>query len=241
MKNALLIVRRELNAYLKTPSGYIIAAVMLLWQGIAFNAYAMGTEERLSSVVLQLFFQVAGGSVIVTAVLLSMRLLAEERASGTQALLFTSPIREGEIVAGKFLASFCFLAIIILLSAYLPSLIFVHGKVSWGHIAAGYAGLLLLGACTLSVGMFASSLVKHPFLAVMLTGAFAALLEITFWVARIADPPWSNFLGYFAPFYTHLPDFGRGLVKLSDVVFYFSIIYVALLASTRVLKSQRWQ
>ena len=241
MKNALLIVRRELNAYLKTPSGYIIAAVMLLWQGIVFNAWAVGSEQRLSSEVLARFFQVAGGSVIVTAVLLSMRLLAEERASGTQALLFTSPIREGEIVAGKFLASFSFLAVIILASVYLPCLIFVHGKVSPGHIAAGYAGLLLLGACTLSVGMFASSLVKHPFLAVMLTGAFAALLEVTYWVAVVADPPWSDFLGHFSPFYMHLPDFGRGLIKLSDVVFYFSVIYVALLASTRVLKSQRWQ
>ncbi|MCA9601491.1 MAG: ABC transporter permease [Polyangiales bacterium] len=241
MSNVLLIVKRELLAYLRTPSGYIIAAVMLLWQGVAFNAYAVGDEARLSTLVLQRFFEVAGGTVIVTAVLFSMRLLAEERSTGTQVLLFTSPIREGEIVAGKFLASLAFLSVIILLSAYLPALIFVHGKVSLGHIAAGYAGLILLGATVLSVGMFASSLVRHPFLAVMITGAFAALLEITWWMARIADPPLRDVLGYFAPFYQHYPDFRRGLVKLSDVVFYCTLMYVALVASTRVLKSQRWQ
>jgi ABC-2 type transport system permease protein len=241
MNNVLLIIRRELMAYLKTPSGYIIAAIMLLWQGVAFNAYAVGDEARLSTDVLKRFFEVAGGTVIVTGVLFSMRLLAEERASGTQVLLLTSPIREGEIVAGKFLASFAFLAIVILSSAYLPALVSVNGKVSLGHIAAGYGGLLLLGATTLSIGMFASSLVRHPFLAVMLTGAFAALLEITWWMARIADPPLSDVLASFSPFYQHYADFRKGLVKLSDVVFYCSVMYVMLVAATRVLKSQRWQ
>lgn len=241
MRNTFLIARREVAAYFRTPSGYVIAAAMLLWQGIAFSAYAVGNEARLSTVVLQRFFEIAGGTVLVTGVILSMRLLAEERANGTQVLLFTSPVREAEIVAGKFVSSFVFLALIILSSAYLPALIFVNGKVSLGHIAAGYGGLLLLGGAVLAVGMFASSLVKHPFLAVMLTGAFAAVLEIFWWVALIADPPMRDILGFFAPYYDHYPDFRRGLVKLSDVVFYVTLMYVALFASTRVLKSQRWQ
>ncbi|MCA9583191.1 MAG: ABC transporter permease [Myxococcales bacterium] len=241
MRNTFLIARREVAAYFRTPSGYVIAAAMLLWQGIAFSAYAVGNEARLSTVVLQRFFEIAGGTVLVTGVILSMRLLAEERANGTQVLLFTSPVREAEFVAGKFVSSFVFLALIILSSAYLPALIFVNGKVSLGHIAAGYGGLLLLGGAVLAVGMFASSLVKHPFLAVMLTGAFAAVLEIFWWVALIADPPMRDILGFFAPYYDHYPDFRRGLVKLSDVVFYVTLMYVALFASTRVLKSQRWQ
>lgn len=241
MRNILLILGRELGAYLRTPSGYIIAGVMLIWQGIAFNAYAVGSEPSFSTEVLLRFFEIAGGTTIVTAVLFSMRLLAEERASGTQVLLFTSPIREGEIVVGKYLASLIFLSVVILISVYLPALILVRGKVSYGHIASGYVGLLLLGAAVLSVGMFASTLTKHPFLAVLLSGAFAALLEITWWVARISDGSWQTVLGYFAPFYNHFQPFRRGLVQLSDVVFFGTLIYLALLASTRVLKSQRWQ
>ncbi len=241
MKSIGLIVRRELAAYLRTPAGYIIAGVMLLWQGITFNAYAVGSEPSLSTDVLLRFFEVAGGTTIVSGVLFSMRLLAEERSNGTQTLLFTSPIREGEIVVGKYLASFVFLSVVILLSLYLPALIFVNGKVSYGHIASGYLGLLFLGGSTLAVGMFASSLAKHPFLAVLLAGMFAALLEICWWVARISEGSWASIFEYFSPFYNHFQPFRRGLLQLSDVVFFVTLVYLMLLASTRVLKSQRWQ
>ncbi len=241
MKNVLLIVRRELASYLRTPSGYITAAVILLWEALCFNAYAVSDKPRFSADVLSRFLEVAGGTTIVASVIFSMRLLAEERANGTQVLLFTSPIREGEIVLGKYLASLAFLSIVILLSVYLPALIFVNGKVSYGHIASGYAGLLFLGASTLALGMLASSLVQHPFMAALLAGAFAALLEICWWVARIAEPPLSEVLASFAPFYKHFQSFRSGIVQLSDVVFFLSLIYLVLLASTRMLRSQRWQ
>src|SRR5690606_41964462 len=94
-------------------------------------------------------------------VLFSMRLLAEDRWTGTDVLLFTSPIREGEVVLGKYLAALIFLSVLTLASLYVPALIFVHGKVSFGHIAAGYAGMLLLGATTLAIGTFASSLTEN--------------------------------------------------------------------------------
>jgi ABC-2 type transport system permease protein len=244
MKNVALIVGRELASYLKTPSGYVIAGVMLFFQGLVFNGYAVGDQPSLSTEVLLRFLEVSGGLTIVTGVLFSMRLLAEERANGTMTLLFTSPVREGEIVLGKYLASLAFIALVILASLYLPALIFVKGKVSYGHIACGYLGLFLLGASTLAVGTFASSLVKHPFLAVLLTGGFAAVLEATFWVARISDPDTpasTTILGAFSPYYTHFRNFRNGIVQLSDLVFFASMIYVSLLAATRVLKAQRWR
>ena len=241
MRNIALIMRRELLAYVRTPSGYIIAALILLFEAVVFNAYAVGSEPRPSTEVLLRFLEVSGGTTIVAAVLFTMRLLAEERASGTHVLLFTSPIREGEVVLGKYLASLSFIIVLILMSLYLPALIFVHGKVSYGHIASGYLGMILLGATTLAVGMLASSLVKHPFLAVLLAGAFAAMLEISWFASAIADEPLKDILGYFAPYYRHYQPFRRGIVQLSDVVFFLTVIYFSLLASTRVLKSQRWQ
>ena len=102
MRNTLLIVRRELAAYARTPSGYVIAACVLLVNGLLFNTRAVGSTPRLSTEVLQQFLIDAGGTTMLAAVLFSMRLLAEERAAGTQVLLFTSPIREGEIVLVPF-------------------------------------------------------------------------------------------------------------------------------------------
>lgn len=241
MSNVLLLVRRELAAYARTPSGWIIAASILLINGLLFNTRAVGSTPRLSSEVLQQFLIDAGGTTMLAAVLFSMRLLAEERATGTQVLLFTSPIRESEIVLGKFLASLVFLSGLVLATLYLPALIFIRGKVSIGHIAAGYAGMLLLGAATLAVGLFASSLAKNQFLAVILAAVFVTTLELSWWIAQITDPPFSAIVGYLAPYMKHFHPFRRGLVQLSDVVFYASVVYVSLLAATRVLQSQRWQ
>lgn len=244
MRNVWLIIQRELVSYLTTPSGYVIAGVMLIFQGVAFNAYAVGSEPSLSTEVLLRYLEVSGGLTIFTGVLFSMRLLAEERANGTMTLLFTSPVREGEIIVGKYLASLAFMTMVILASLYLPALIFVNGKVSYGHIAAGYIGMILLGASTLAIGTFASSLVRHPFLAVLLTGAFVVFFELTFWVARIADPsvPASTtLLGAFAPYYSHFRNFRNGIVQLSDLAFFAAIVYVSLLSATRILKGQRWR
>ena len=241
MSNILLIVRREMASYLRTPSGYIIAACILLVNGVFFNTRAVGDTPRFSSEVLQQFFIDAGGTTMLAAVLLSMRLLAEERASGTQVLLMTSPIRESEIVVGKFLAAFTFLSVLILMSAYLPALIFINGKVSLGHIGAGYLGMLLLGASTLAVGLFASSLVKNQLMAVILAAVFITLLEMCWWIAKVTDPPFESVIAYFAPYMKHFHPFRRGLLQMTDVVFYCSMIYVSLLAATRVLKNQRWR
>jgi ABC-2 type transport system permease protein len=192
--------------------------------------------------VLAVFLLNAGATKVLAAILFSMRLLAEERASGTDVLLFTSPIREGEVVFGKFLASLVFLTILTLLTLYLPALIFVNGKVSFGHIAAGYLGMFLLGASALAIGTFASSLVKSPFLAVVITAVFVGVLELCRLVGQITDPPLTSIVAYLAPHHSHFrPSFVLGLVRASDVVFYVSIIYFSLLAATRVLQSQRWQ
>ena len=241
MRNVGLIIRRELGSYLKRPSGWFIAAAVLLLDGLLFNAFGIGTEPQLSSTVLQLFFYWAGIVTMLGGVLFSMRLLAEERWTGTDVLLFTSPIRESEIVIGKYLSALAFLTLVTLLTLYLPSLIFWNGRVSFGHIAAGYLGMILLGATTLAVGTFASSLTRNPFLAVILAGVFVGLMELCWPLGQIADPPLTEILSYVALHTKHFSPFQRGLLQMSDVVFYLSVIYLSLLGATKVLESQRWR
>jgi len=242
MRNIALIVRRELSSYVRTPSGYIIAALYLLINGVLFNSnLVMGDAPQLSSEVLQNYLMYAGGITACAACAFSMRLLAEERHSGTQVLLMTSPIRETEIVLGKFLASMAFLTILVLLSVYIPALIFVHGKVSWGHIAAGYGGMICVAGLALSIGMFASALVSHPFLSVIVTAVLVGLLHLVWYVAGKVEGPIGDIIAYMSFYFRHFTPFRRGLVQVSDLVYYASLIYFFLFAATRVLKSQRWQ
>jgi len=163
-----IIFRREFNAYVRSPMGYIVAAVVLLIDGILFYANALGPNalgpagsELLSGQVLEGFLYFASGMTAIAAVALSIRLVAEERQTGTLLLLDTSPVRDWEILLGKFLSALAFLSLITVATLYMPLLILVNGKIAIGHIAVGYLGLTLLGGAVLAIGMLATALTRH--------------------------------------------------------------------------------
>jgi ABC-2 type transport system permease protein len=239
--NVGIIARRELAAYFRTPSGYLIAAATLLVQGLLFNTRALGGGAKLSAQVLADFFRDSSGTTTVAAVLLAMRLFAEERQSGTLTLLYTSPVREAEIVVGKFVSALCVLSIVTLLSLYLPALIFVNGKVSLGHIAGGYFGLLCVGAATLALGLLGSALARNQLMAGVLAAVFIFVLFLAWGLSRVVEPPLGTIIAHFSLYEQHFFPFMRGLVQLSDIVYYASVVYLALFAATRVVQSQRWQ
>jgi ABC-2 type transport system permease protein len=241
MSNIGIIARRELGGYFRTPSGYLIGAATLVVQGLLFNTRAIGTGARLSSQVLVDFLRDSSGTTTVAAVLLTMRLFAEERQSGTLVLLFTSPVREFEIVMGKFISAFVVLALLVLASVYLPALIFVNGKVSVGHIASGYLGLLLVGSATAAIGVLGSALARTQLMAGVLATLLIFVLFLAWAMSHVVDPPLGTIISYFSLYEKHFFPFMRGLVQLSDVVYYLSLTYLALFASTRVIQSQRWQ
>jgi ABC-2 type transport system permease protein len=240
MTNVGIIARRELASYFRTPSGYLIAAATLLVQGLLFNTRALG-GAKLSSQVLQDFLRDSSGTTTVAAVLLAMRLFAEERQSGTLVLLYTSPVREVEIVLGKFLSALVVLAIITVLSVYLPALIFVNGKVSIGHIVGGYFGLLCVGAAALALGVLGSAMARNQLMAGVLATVFIFVLFLAWALSRVVDPPLGTMIAHFSLYEMHFFPFMRGLVQLSDIVYYASVVYLALLSATRVVQSQRWQ
>jgi ABC-2 type transport system permease protein len=241
MSNIGIITRRELGGYFRTPSGYLIAAATLVVQGLLFNTRALGTGARLSSQVLIDFLRDSSGTTTVAAVLLTMRLFAEERQSGTLVLLFTSPVREFEIVIGKFLSALVVLSLLVLASVYLPALIFVNGKVSIGHIASGYLGLLLVGAATASLGVLGSALARTQLMAGVLATVLIFVLFLAWALSRVVDPPLGTIISHFSLYEKHFFPFMRGLVQLSDIVYYVSLTYLSLFAATRVIQSQRWQ
>lgn len=241
MRNALLLAQREMGSLLRQPVGYVVAAVALLIEGIYFYAFGLNSGSRLSAQVLALFFEGVCGTTMILSVLLAMRLLAGEREAGTMVLLNTAPIREVEVVAGKFLAGLGFLVILAALTIYMPALIFVNGKVSVGHILVGYLGITLLAAASLAVSLFASALANSQIVAVLYAGAMLGVLFLIFFVAPLADPPINTFLSGLAIFHVRQRAFMTGVLRPENVLFNLAIAYLFLLATTKTLEARRWR
>lgn len=241
MMGALLVARRELSAYLRSLLGYIVAAAALLAEGIYFQAVGLGAGPKLSSEVLLRFLDGTCVITMVAALILSMRLVAGEREHGTLVLLRTAPIRDGEIIAGKFLAAFALITLMTAATFYMPLLIFVNGKVSVGHIAVGYAGILLAGAAALSVGIFASALASNQVIAVIGGAAILVTLVLLSFVSRITEPPLNDFLFALSLYPSRQRPFLNGVLRLENVIYYVAVAYFFLLAATHTLKARRWR
>lgn len=241
MKATWLIMRRELGAYLRSMTGYIIAAAVLIADGVLFNAFALGGPDKLSAEVLSLFFYFSSGTTIISSVFISMRLLAEERQTGTLVLLTSSPIHDWEIVLGKFLSAMAFLALITLATVYMPLLIFVNGKLSFGQMAAGYLGLLLLGSATLAIGTFGSAIARTQVLAAIFSGLIVVTMILCWLLGKVTEHPFNDVFVALALHGRHFPPFQAGSIHIRDVVYYLMVTYVALFGAIRVMEARRWR
>jgi ABC-2 type transport system permease protein len=240
MSTTWLIARRELASYLRTWTGYIIVALALVVDGILFNVRAVDGEKR-SAEVLKLFFENTSGLTMIASVFLSMRLLAEERQAGTLVLLTSSPIKDRDIVLGKFLSGFLFLALMILLTAFMPALIMLNGKISFGHVVAGYLGLLLLGSAVMAIGTFGSALARSQVVAAIFSGVMVVGMVLMWMVAQRTEHPLNQIFLSLALWQKHFPPFMVGVIHARDVLYYLAVTYFALFAATRVVEARRWR
>jgi ABC-2 type transport system permease protein len=237
----LLIARRELASYLRTMSGYVIIALVLALLALAFNALIISNVEQRSSEVLSEYFRWASFFTVVTGLLLSMRLLAEEQQRGTVALLYSSPVREVEVVVGKYLSALAFLAIFLVTTLFMPGLLMVHGKISYGHLFAGYLGLMLIGSAAVAIGTFGSALAKSQVVAIISSGVMAVALTMTWMLARVTERPLSDVMSGMAFWQQHFTPFMAGIIHVRDIVYYLVVTYLGLFAATRVLEARRWR
>ena len=237
-----IIYRRELGAYLRSPFAWVIAAIVLLLDGLLFQGYALKGGEALSATVLERYFYYASGIPLVGGVLLSFRLLSEERQNHSMVLLNTSPVRDSDIVLGKFFAALTFLAILLLLSVYMPILIKVNGKITGAQVLVGYFGLFLLGASTLAIGLFGSALTRQQLVAAVVAAALVLLMCFIHFLASTVDPPLKDVIEQVDLWWVHYQyGFMKGVLNLKDVVYYVAVTYFFLLLSIKTLEAKRWQ
>ncbi len=241
MRNILLIAQRELSAYLRNMNGYVILAVMLFIDGLLFNAFAVSSQSfKRSSEIVADFFTLTSGITMIGAVFLSMRLIAEERQTGTVALLYSSPVFDLEIVLGKFFSALAFLGLFFVATLYMPILIAVYGKVAPMHIAAGYFGLFLVGAMSLAIGIFGSSVGGNQVVAAVLSGVMLLALTTCWILVKVTDRPLTEVVAGLS-WWLHFDPFRVGLVHLKHISYFALTTFLALFATTRVLEARRWK
>jgi ABC-2 type transport system permease protein len=241
--NALIIARRDLASYLQGYSAYLIIACLLLANGLFFHAFALGqSEARYSHEILENFFYLCWGFAVATAVLLTMRSLADEHALGTEVLLQTSVVKDSEIVVGKWLAAMGMVALYVTLTVHMPLLIFVNGKISAAHLFVGYFGVMLGGGVASALGVFCSALFRNQLAAGVIGGLVAIYMSVMAWMmAQVVDPPFTDVIEYTAIFNQHFVPFMEGRLTLSSVVYHVTLCGLFLMLSTLVLNGRRWE
>ena len=247
MSGILAIFQRELRAYFLSPLAYVVLCFLLVINGVIFAIILVALNDPLQPAgrPLDLFF---GGTflfwlvVMFAAPVLTMRLLAEERRSGSIEVLMTAPVTEWQVVLGKYLAALIFYAFLWLPTVAYAGIVAFHSEIDWGVVAAGYLGVFLIGALFLAIGLFASAVTSNQIIAAVI--AFAILLTLTC----------LTFLGYFVnsqllkeaftfiSFPEHMSsEFAKGIVDTRRLVFYLATTGFFLFLSARALESGKWR
>ena len=235
--NTFNIAWKETKSYFGTPAAYIVGAMFLALTGVFFvtDVTAPFAEASVRGIV-----DWASFFIIFLAPLLTMRLLAEEQKLGTLELLLTSPVRDWEVVLGKYIASLLILAAILAVTFYYAMLLYAFGDPDSGPVLSGYLGLMLYGAAALAIGLLGSSLSGNQIVSAVV--GIAILLMFSF-VNQIAD----IVTGIAAEVFNgmsmneHILDFSRGVIDSSSVVFFLSLIFVFLFLTIRSLETRRWR
>lgn len=236
MKNTLTIARREFRSYFNSPAAYIVGTLFLLLVSIMFwNSFFL--EQRAS--VRRLFFWIYSVTVFV-APAMTMGLIAEERRTGTLELLITYPVRDAEVVVGKFLGALGLYSVLLLLTVPQVFTVSSMGPLDAGPVFAGYLGLFLSGGAFLAIGVLASSFTSNQLVALIVAlgiGTFFAVVRhlLFFLPEGLASVfEWLSF-GY------HADSLERGVIDTRDIFFFLSVIALSLGFAFRSLESRLWK
>jgi len=241
MKEMLLVARRDLASYLNSYWGYVVIAAVLMTDGLLFNAFALGDQPKYSTKVIEEFFYFSFGLTCIASVFMTMRAVAEEKQTGTIVLVDSSPLSASQYIGGKYIAALAMMAILILGTAYMPALVFVNGKVSYGQIFTGYFGLLLVAGAATAIGLFMSAAANSQLVAAFLTAATLGFFVISWILAKVVDPPLKDIVEYLSFYDRHFRGFGRGQIHTESVIYFVSVAFAFLTMATRLLAMRRWQ
>lgn len=236
MRAAWIIARRELYAFFISPIAYLVAAAFLFLCGLFF----VGGVIRWQDATMDSVFGSLSVVMIFCAPVLTMGLLSREQDLGTIELLLTAPVRDWEVVVGKFMASLLFYLGMVAVTGFYPLVLLLYGTPDMGAIAAGYLGVALLGAAMLSLGVLTSSLTRNQIIAAVIGVVASVSLWLLDFLSPVLGRSAQQALSYLTPS-GHYFNFVDGIIDTRDLVYYLSATFIFLFLASRVLESRRWR
>lgn len=254
MRNVGILWRKEMRSYFVSPIAYLLVTMfalvfgLMFWNILGYFVFVgMEAQLRGQSMPMNLNEQVirpmlANANVIglFMVPMITMRLFAEEKRSGTIELLTTSPVRDLEIVVGKWLAALTLYAVMLLFSALNFLFLFKYGNPDWKPLAIGYLGLLLQAGALLAIGAFISTLTSNQIIAGAATFGVCLMLWLLEWVSGYETATWAKVMAYVSVI-THFQSFAKGVIDSKDAIFYLTAIFMGLFLTTRSMESLRWR
>ncbi|MBV8087532.1 MAG: ABC transporter permease subunit [Chloroflexi bacterium] len=237
LRNVGTIAGRELYSLFASPIAYLVIAFFLVMNGYLFSVILISSRQASMTSA----FSDMAIVLIFVAPAITMRLLSEEQRNGTIELLLTSPLRESELVLGKWLGALGLYAVMLLLTLPYPLFLAKYGQPDSGAIFGGYVGTVLLGGVCLAIGLLVSSWTQNQIVA--LAGTIAILLVL--WLLQGAGQSFAtgavgSVVSYIA-LSPHFDSFTSGAIQLKDLIYYTSLILIALFLAVRSIETRRWR
>ena len=253
MRNILAIAGKELRGYFASPIAYIMIgffALLFGWFYYVPLAYflrqslqmsmGMGGSMNVNQMLIAPLMTNASVVILFVMPMITMRTFSEEKRSGTIELLLTSPVTDTQIILGKFLGALGLYAALLAVTLIHIAILFVYGAPEWKPIATGYLGLLLMGSCFLSIGLFISSLSKNQIVAGMVTFAVFLMLWVINWIGAFVGPTMQAVLGHLS-ITDHFDDFAKGVLDTKHLIYYVTFISFGLFLTAKSVDSERWR
>jgi len=255
MSNVIAIARKELKSYFSSPIAYIVVGLFALLYGYFFVAllqyflrqsmqmgqFGQGPQAvNVNQMLVRPLLQNVTILILFMLPAITMRTYSEEKRSGTIELLLTSPLTDFQIIFGKFLGALGLYAVMLAVSIPHIAVLFAFGRPEWKPLVTAYLGLLLLGGCFISVGLFISSLTKNQIVAFMITFAVFLMLWVITWIGSFSGPTVDKLTQYLS-IVDQFDDFGKGVLDTSHIVYYLSFITFGLFLTAKSVDSERWR
>ena len=258
MRNILAIVERELRAYFTSPIAYVVLTIFVFLSGLFFRSILaqvlqMGLMSQLQAqqlgpramdmpgMITRGFLSTMSVILLFVMPMLTMGLFSEEKRRGTIELLLTAPLTDLQVVLGKFFAGVTFF-LILLLTTWIPTgFLYLYSSPASGPIFTAYLGLLLYGLALIAIGLFISTLTENQIIAAVLSFGTIMVLWLVDVLANNADSTTGKAVLTYLSIISHLDDFMKGVLSTSHIVFYMSLMLVALFLTYRSIDSLRWR
>ncbi len=253
MSNILAIAQKELKSYFASPIAYILIGFFLLPFGVFFYLYLDaflkqgmqmaqygGGSMSINQQVIRGVLQNASVVILFIMPMITMRTYSEEKRSGTIELLLTSPVKDVEIILGKFFGALGLYVTILFVTLLYMGILFYYGNPEWRPLVSGYLGLLLMGGAFIAIGLLISSTTNNQIVAGVVTFVVFLLFWIVGWFGDSAGPtigPITRWLSITE----HFDDFSKGIIDTKHVLYYLTLITSGLFLTAKSVDTERWR